>query len=77
MSATVTTTGLLTNAIGRRVPAMVNGREQVPYAGVDAHRPTGHKAGPPIRSNSDYPTNGDKRVPTWRPPCGFADCVTA
>jgi citrate lyase subunit alpha/citrate CoA-transferase len=42
---------------------MVNGREQEPYKGVDGHRPTGHKAGPSIRSNSDYPANGDKRVP--------------
>ncbi len=78
MSAGVAT-GLITNAIGRRVPTMVNGREQTPYAGVDGHRPTGCKAGPPIRSNSDYPTNGDKRVPDLETAlrlCGLRDGMT-
>ena len=71
--------GLITNAIGRRVPTLVNGREQAPYQGVDGHRPAGRKAGPPIRSNSDYPTNGDKRVPdldTALRLCGLRDGMT-
>ncbi|HVP54496.1 MAG TPA: citrate lyase subunit alpha [Candidatus Eisenbacteria bacterium] len=54
---------LVVNAAGRHVPTVVNGREQIPYAGVDGHRPTGNKYGPPIRTTSDYPRNGDKRVP--------------
>ena len=54
---------LVTNAAGRRIPTQVNGREQQPYAGVHAQRPSGNKYGPPIRTNSDYPGNGDKRVP--------------
>ncbi len=72
-------TGLVTNAVGRRVPGMVNGRQQVPYEGVDGHRPTGRKAGPLIRSNSDYPTNGDKRVPDLEAAlrlCGLRDGMT-
>jgi citrate lyase subunit alpha/citrate CoA-transferase len=79
MSATVATSALVSNAIGRRVPTVVNGREQVPYKGVDGHRPAGRKAGPPIRSNSDYPTNGDKRVPDLETAlrlCGLRDGMT-
>ena len=40
---------------------------------------TGRKAGPPIRSNSDYPTNGDKRVPDLETAlrlCGLRDGMT-
>jgi citrate lyase subunit alpha/citrate CoA-transferase len=51
-----------TNAAGRRVPAVVHGREQTPFPGVGQYRPRGRKHGPPIRSCSDYPTDGDKRV---------------
>jgi citrate lyase subunit alpha / citrate CoA-transferase len=78
MSA-VAASGLITNAIDRRVPTLVNGREQVPYQGVDGHRPTGHGARPPIRTNRDYPTNGDKRVPDLETAlrlCGLRDGVT-
>jgi len=57
---------LIENAAGRRVPAIVNGREETPFKGVGAPTPTGCKAGPPIRVSSDYPADGDKRVPTLR-----------
>jgi len=50
------------NAIGRKIPLMVNGHEQVPFQGVGKFRPTARKYGPPVRSCSDYPANGDKRV---------------
>jgi len=53
---------LVENALGRRVPTRVNGREQVPYRGVGAHRPDGAKYGPPVRSCANYPPHGDKRV---------------
>jgi citrate lyase subunit alpha/citrate CoA-transferase len=52
----------VTNKAGRRVPTVVNGRPQVPFKGVGKHVPAGPKAAPPIRSNRDYPANGDKRV---------------
>src|SRR5271169_6780036 len=77
--STLTAAELVTNAAGRRVPTVVNGRDQTPYAGVDAHRPTGSKYGPAIRSNSDYPRNGDKRVPdlaTALRLCGLRDGMT-
>ena len=78
MSAGVATS-LVTNAAGRRVPTHVNGREQVPYKGVNQHSSTWNKAGPPIRSSSDYPTNGDKRVrdlETALRLCGLRDGMT-
>jgi citrate lyase subunit alpha/citrate CoA-transferase len=67
---------LVRNAVGRRVPTIVNGREQVPFEGVGAYRPVGTKYGPPIRSCRDYPPNGDKRVPDLRTAleqCGLRD----
>ncbi len=57
-------TGLERNAAGRMVPTTVNGREQSPFAGVGAHRPTGLKAAPPVRSAADFPASGDKRLPS-------------
>ena len=72
-------TGLVTNAAGRRVPTMVNGRNSVPYQGVGGYKPAGNKIGPPIQSNSDYPSNGDKRVPnldTALRLCGLRDGMT-
>ena len=70
---------LVTNAAGRRVPLVVNGREQIPYQGVGAHRPAGSKHAPPIASCRDYPANGDKRVPDLREAlerCGLRDGMT-
>lgn len=70
---------LVKNAADRRVPTVVNGREQVPFQGVDEHIPTGHKAAPPIRSNMDFPESGDKRVPdleTALRKCGLSDGMT-
>jgi citrate lyase subunit alpha/citrate CoA-transferase len=54
------------NAAGREIPDRVNGAPVVPYAGVAAHRPTGRKHGPPVRSCADYPEDGDKRTPSLR-----------
>jgi citrate lyase subunit alpha/citrate CoA-transferase len=54
---------LVQNQAGRRVPTVVNGREQVPYQGVNRHVPKGRKYAPEVRSSSDYPASGDKRVP--------------
>ncbi len=64
------------NAAGRRVPSLVNGRDQVPYEGVGRHRPDGRKHAPPIRSSADYPPSGDKLVPdleTAFRKCGLRD----
>jgi citrate lyase subunit alpha / citrate CoA-transferase len=70
---------LIKNAIGRQVPNYVNGRETVPYQGVNGYRPVGNKAGPPVRSNRDYASNGDKRVPDLETAlrlCGLRDGMT-
>jgi citrate lyase subunit alpha/citrate CoA-transferase len=71
--------GLTTNAAGRRVPTWVNGRDAVSYQGVNSYRPSSRKAAPPIRSNADYPTNGDKRAPDLETAlrlCGLRDGMT-
>jgi len=70
---------LVENAVGRRVPTEVNGREQSPFAGVGASLPTGHRAAPPIRSCASYPDDGDKRVPDLKTAlerCGLKDGMT-
>jgi citrate lyase subunit alpha/citrate CoA-transferase len=64
------------NVAGRRVPLQVNGREQTPFQGVGAHRPQGRKQAPSIRSNADYPADGDKRVDSLEEAlrrCGLRD----
>ncbi len=70
---------LVVNRVERRVPKLVNGREQVPFQGVGVYQPTGQKHGPPIRSCSDFPANGDKRVPDLKTAlreCGLRDGMT-
>jgi citrate lyase subunit alpha / citrate CoA-transferase len=42
---------------------MVNGKPQIPYIGVGKYAPRGRKTAPPVRTNADFPENGDKRVP--------------
>jgi citrate lyase subunit alpha/citrate CoA-transferase len=53
---------LVRNEAGRLVPKVVNGRDSVPFAGVGGHRPSGHKAAPPIATCVDFPDDGDKRA---------------
>ena len=67
------------NALGRLVPAVVNGRKQVPFKGVDNYVARGHHAAPPIASAANYPGNGDKRVKSLAAAleqCGLADGMT-
>ena len=51
---------LIENAAGRLVPTEVNGQKQIPFEGVNKHKPTGNKAKPPIRTCIDYPSDGNK-----------------
>jgi len=51
----------VTNSLGRRVPAEVNGRPAKPFAGVGRTPPTGRKTGPPVRQGADY---RDKLLPS-------------
>ncbi|MGB5293523.1 MAG: citrate lyase subunit alpha [Thermoanaerobaculia bacterium] len=67
---------LVTNAIGRLVPTVVNGREQAAYQGVGGVEPTGTKQATPVRSCRDYPPSGDKRVGSLQEAlerCGLRD----
>jgi citrate lyase subunit alpha/citrate CoA-transferase len=57
---------MVKNAAGRLVPTIVNGKKQVPYAGVGRHRPAGRKAAPPVSSCADYPDDGNKVAKSLR-----------
>lgn len=57
---------LVKNALGRLVPIIVNGKEQIPYMGVGQYKPSGKKAAPPIASCADYPADGNKIVPSLK-----------
>ena len=51
---------LVKNNAGRLVPTEVNGQEQIPFKGINKHKPKGTKAKPPIRTCTDYPWSGNK-----------------
>ena len=53
---------LINNAIGRKIPKVVNGIKAIPYKGVGKYFPAGTKAAPPIRSSNNYPASGNKVV---------------
>jgi citrate lyase subunit alpha/citrate CoA-transferase len=72
-------TELVENSLGRCIPTIVNGKEQVPFKGPGAYEPRGSKAAPPIRSVKDYPDSGDKRVADLKAAlqkCGLRDGMT-
>ena len=52
----------ITNAAGRSVVTTLNGEPAVPFQGVGKYKPLGRMHAPPIRSCSEYPADGDKRV---------------
>lgn len=54
------------NVLGRLVPAQINGEKQIPYLGIGKFKPTGNKARSPIKSCSDYPSDGNKVVKNLR-----------
>src|SRR5512137_280853 len=53
---------LVTNAAGRVVPTILNGKPAVPYMGIGKFKPTGRKAAPLIPTCADYPDDGNKVV---------------
>ncbi len=53
---------LVKNAAGRFVPTEINGETQIPFKGVDKHKPSGNKSKPPVRTCIDYPEDGNKVV---------------
>lgn len=67
------------NELGRLVPRFINGIEQIPYLGVGKYKPTGFKAAPPISTNADYPSDGNKvvdSIKTALQKCGLRDGMT-
>ena len=54
------------NALGRLVPTEVNGKPQIPYMGVGKYQPTGNRYAPRLSSCIDYPSDGNKTVPTLK-----------
>jgi citrate lyase subunit alpha/citrate CoA-transferase len=68
-----------TNAAGRKVITTLNGEPAIPFMGIGAYKPDGRKYAPPIRSCSDFPADGDKRVRDLRQAlerCGLKDGMT-
>ncbi len=57
---------LVKNAAGRLVPTEINGKPVVPFMGVGKYRPTGNRHAPRIPSNIDYPSDGNKLVPSLK-----------
>ena len=53
---------LVTNAVGREVPTIINGEEHIPFKGVGKHIPTGRKHAPRIASCANYPSDGNKTL---------------
>jgi citrate lyase subunit alpha/citrate CoA-transferase len=67
---------LVVNALERKVPTVVNGRNQVPYRGVAGFDPEQTKHAPPVRSCKTYPADGDKRAASLQEAfekCGLRD----
>ena len=62
MMAKESKSNLVKNAAGRYIPKIVNGIPAVPFQGINKYHPEHSKASPPIRSCSDYPSDGNKLV---------------
>jgi len=70
---------LVTNAAGKVVPTIVNGKPAVPYMGIGKFKPTGRKTAPKIVSCADYPVDGNKVVASLKEAlvkCGIKDGMT-
>jgi citrate lyase subunit alpha/citrate CoA-transferase len=57
---------LVKNMVGRMVPTEINGEPATPYKGIGKHRPSGQKYAPHIATCIDYPSDGNKLVPTLK-----------
>ncbi len=53
---------MIKNKAGRLVPNVINNQQQIPFKGIDKFKSSGRIANPPIRSCSDYPSDGNKEV---------------
>ncbi len=57
---------LVTNAVGREVPTVVNGTNMVAFQGVGKYKPEGRRFAPKLSSCADYPEDGNKLVPNLK-----------
>ena len=57
---------LIENAAGRLVPQDVNSVHAVPFQGIGKFRPQGRTYGRPIVSCADFPSDGNKLVPSLK-----------
>ena len=67
------------NAVGRKVPVLINGEPATPFMGIGKHRPEGRKYGQLIPVCSDYPPDGNKITGTLEEAlskCGLSDGMT-
>ncbi len=53
---------MVINAVGRLVPVELNGEKQIPFLGIGKYVPSAKKYAPEIRSNSEFPDDGNKLV---------------
>ena len=70
---------LVTNAAGRIVPTIINGKPAIPYMGIGMYKPTGRKAAPLISTCADFPDDGNKIVPGLKEAlikCGLKNGMT-
>ena len=56
----------VTNAAGRIVPTIINGKPAVPYMGVGMYKPEGFRAAPKLTTCADYPDDGNKVIPSLK-----------
>jgi len=56
----------VTNAAGRKVPTVVNGRKVKPFAGIDKSKDVSRNATRPVRKKFDYPDPRHKVLPNLR-----------
>lgn len=57
---------LVNNAAGRLVPTIVNGENQIPFKGVNKHKPSDGKVSKNISTCIDFPDDGNKTVKSIR-----------
>ncbi len=54
------------NAVGRMIPTEINGKPVIPFKGVGKYKPDSRKYAPKIKSNIDFPIDGNKQVATLK-----------
>ncbi|MDO9154211.1 MAG: citrate lyase subunit alpha [Paludibacter sp.] len=54
------------NAIGRKIPTNVNGKTVIPFMGIGKYLPEGNKHTSPISTCANFPSDGNKLLPTLK-----------